>query len=261
MKLFADYHTHTRYSHGKGTVEDNVRAALSRGLKEVAITDHGPALAFAGIKNLKILKKIKEDIDQCRGKYSGIKILLGIEANVISTSGELDITPSFIAKIDLLLVGLHTGIIPKDISSVLNLVVKNWGSKINRELSREVRRINTASLINAVKNYPVNIVVHPGLKLNIDTCELAQVCAFRGTFLEINSSHGIETKEFVRAAAQTDVKFVINSDAHSPEDVGGLEAGIKLALELGLKPERIINAAAPKTLDKITRLLKGSRPV
>ena len=42
--LWGDYHTHTTYSrhrHGKGTVADNVRAALSCGLKEIALTDHG----------------------------------------------------------------------------------------------------------------------------------------------------------------------------------------------------------------------------
>ncbi len=256
MQLFADYHTHTRYSHGKGTVEDNVKAALKRGLKEVAISDHGPAHPFVGIKNLKTLRKIKEDIERCREKYAGIKILLGIEANIISTSGELDITPPFIAELDILLVGLHTGIIPKDISNGLDLMIKNWGSRYSPELSREVRRINTGALISAVENYPVNIVVHPGLKLNIDTYKLAEVCALRGTALEINSSHGIKTREFTRAAAQTDVKFVINSDAHSPEDVGNLEAGSNLAVALGLNPGRIINANPEKRLEKVSYFLE-----
>jgi len=41
MAFFGDYHTHTKFSHGKGSVEDNVRAAVAKGLKEVAITDHG----------------------------------------------------------------------------------------------------------------------------------------------------------------------------------------------------------------------------
>ena len=38
---FGDYHTHTTFSHGTGSVEDNVASARALGLKEIAITDHG----------------------------------------------------------------------------------------------------------------------------------------------------------------------------------------------------------------------------
>ena len=45
-----DLHTHTIFSHGKGTIEQNVRAALDRGLTHIAITDHGPGHLFYGMK-------------------------------------------------------------------------------------------------------------------------------------------------------------------------------------------------------------------
>ncbi|HOR86487.1 MAG TPA: PHP domain-containing protein, partial [Bacillota bacterium] len=41
MKLYADYHTHTIYSHGTGSIMDNVTAAKNKGLTEIAVTDHG----------------------------------------------------------------------------------------------------------------------------------------------------------------------------------------------------------------------------
>ena len=243
MRLLADYHTHTLYSHGKGKVEDNARVAQERGLKEVAITDHGPAHPLVGVRSLESLKKIKEDIVECRDKFPQLKILLGLEANVISTSGDLDISPSYIKDLDLLLVGLHTGIIPKNLSSAFNLVVKNWGAKINSYLYREARQVNTSSLVRAVYKHPVHTVVHPGLELNIDTRELARACAFRGTALEINCSHGEKTLQYLEAAAGTRVKFVINSDAHNPQEVGALEPGIKLALKLGIEEGRVLNSS------------------
>ena len=40
MKILADYHTHTIYSHGKGTIEDNVKVAISKGIETLGISDH-----------------------------------------------------------------------------------------------------------------------------------------------------------------------------------------------------------------------------
>ena len=34
MEILADYHTHTVYSHGKGSIEDNVKVAISKGIKK-----------------------------------------------------------------------------------------------------------------------------------------------------------------------------------------------------------------------------------
>ena len=49
-RMIYDHHTHTVYSHGKGSIEDNVKVALSKGLKSVAITDHGPGHLTYGLK-------------------------------------------------------------------------------------------------------------------------------------------------------------------------------------------------------------------
>ena len=81
MLFYGDYHTHTIYSHGKGTVRDNVMAAKQKGLKEIAITDHGLKHIAFGLKNKKIIK-LKNDIEEIKDSL-GVKVLLGIEANII----------------------------------------------------------------------------------------------------------------------------------------------------------------------------------
>jgi len=50
------------------------------------------------------------------------------------------------------------------------------------------------------------------------------------------------TAEHVKAAAKYGVKFVIDSDAHRPEDVGRLDNGLKIALDAGLDSSQILNA-------------------
>ena len=50
MIITADYHTHTNYSHGKGTPEENVLAAIEKGLRRIAISEHAGAHLFYGVR-------------------------------------------------------------------------------------------------------------------------------------------------------------------------------------------------------------------
>ena len=54
MNLTADYHTHTPYSHGKGTVEENAARAKALGMKQIGITDHGFAQLAFGLRRRKV---------------------------------------------------------------------------------------------------------------------------------------------------------------------------------------------------------------
>ena len=59
MLLYGDYHTHSIYSrnhHGKGTVLENASVAADKGLKQIAITDHGFNHEFFGIRRKKYTK-------------------------------------------------------------------------------------------------------------------------------------------------------------------------------------------------------------
>ncbi|HBS59627.1 MAG TPA: histidinol-phosphatase, partial [Firmicutes bacterium] len=95
MKLFADYHTHTKYSHGTGTIRENVEAARAKGLEQVAISDHGPANPVLGVGGPRVLLDIKQEADYYDGRYDDIRVLTGVEANIVGSDGKLDI-PRFI---------------------------------------------------------------------------------------------------------------------------------------------------------------------
>lgn len=245
MKVFADYHTHTRYSHGKGSIEDNVKAALLCGLTEIGIADHGPAshsVRRLGVNKPETLLDIKAEIARLQRKYPNIHILTGVEANVISLDGTIDVPYKILQKLDKILVGLHLMIIPKSWHDGKCIIFDNMILyKLSKSQRDEIRYHNTQALINAVKRYPIDIITHPGYRLDIDTIELARACAKADTALEINVSHGYLTEEFVKAAASEGVKFVISSDAHRPEDVGRLQMGIDLVKRVGVPTAQVLN--------------------
>lgn len=252
MQIFADYHTHSEYSHGRGSIVGNLRAAQQRGLKAIAITDHGPATAFGmGVPDERTLLKIKARLRSLAPHFPGLRILAGVEANVITLDGDLDVSDRVLAELDVVLVGLHPTILPKTLRDAAGLIGVNALSRYLKEARRLARRLNTRTLIRAVERHRIDIITHPGWRLSIDTRALARACAACGTALEINAAHGFLSREYVRVAAAEGVRFAIGSDAHSPSCVGRLEAGVAVAEALGLRPEQIINAEPPQSAQEV----------
>ena len=74
-KILYDLHTHTTYSHGTGSILDNVKAAHEAGLQCIGITDHGPGHMNYGIK-LSDVEKMRADIAQAKELYPDMEIKL-----------------------------------------------------------------------------------------------------------------------------------------------------------------------------------------
>lgn len=242
IKLIADYHTHTVYSHGKGTILENVQEARRKGLKEIAITDHGFRHFAFGVKQ-KDLDKMRREIDSINEKYDDIKVLLGLECNIISKDGKVDIDDHIMKYLDILALGYHMMVLPQSISDYLHIYGKNYISRFNRAMADKIVQQNTAAMITAINNYKIDFITHPGARIPMDTKQLAAEAAKVGTALEINSKSNIMSVEYIKTAAELGVKFVINSDAHTPRDVGNFKNAIGLAEEAGLTNDQILNAA------------------
>ena len=234
MRIFADYHTHTVYSHGKGSIEDNVKAAIEKGLREIAISDHGPGHMGFGIKRSRY-SEMREVIDRLQTKYPEIQIKLGLEANVLNMDGKIDVDEDMVRTQDILLAGYHFGSRPIRIFRDLSNHLLNYLSRHNAWAYSKVKDMNTQALINAMKNYNIDVITHPGAKGPVDMLEVAKVAAQTGTALEINSHHGHLTLEEIKIAMTVEeLKFVISSDAHHPSDVANVTKGLKRAQEAGL---------------------------
>lgn len=241
IRLFADYHTHTIYSHGKGDIMDNVVAARKKGLTEIAITDHGIRHFAYGVR-FENIAKMRDEVDRINANVEGIKVLLGMECNIISTNGDIDMNDRVRKYLDILLVGFHMMVLPKSLKDLYNIYGRNYKTKIFHTGIEGIKETNTESMIKAIRKHKIDIITHPGARIPLDTTAIAREAAKVGTALEINSHSSFMRAEHVRVAAQEGAKFVIDSDAHTPEDVGNLQNGLDIAIEAGLSAEQIINA-------------------
>lgn len=232
-KMTFDYHTHTVFSHGKGTIAENVEAARSRGLKGIAITDHGPGHLTYGIKR-EAVPEMRRQIEELKLKYPDIDIFLGVEANIVNRKNHLDISPEEFGEYDFVIAGYHYGV-------THGYCAYNWAYRHSGFKKRNLIVKNTDMTVKALYENNIKILTHPGDKGPFDMDELAKACAATDTLMEISTHHKNLTIEEIRIAAKYDVKFIISSDAHQPCRVGDFEGGLARAEAAGLDIARIVN--------------------
>ena len=233
-RMVYDHHTHTTYSHGTGSILDNARTAHEKGLKSIAITDHGPGNFFYGMK-MELIPKMREDIKAAREIYPDVKVFLGVEANTILKVPYLDVKPTEWDRLDIVLAGYHFAVFGS------GMIPNRLGLKSQRLLVQNTDMILNALYYSEDCGNHIDILTHPGDKGPFDIDNIARACEDTGTFMEINAKHPHLDVEEIKIAAKYDVKFVISSDAHVPENVGVFKPQLERALEAGLDPERIVN--------------------
>lgn len=240
MFLTSDYHTHTVYSHGKGTVMDNAIRAKEIGLKEIAISDHGFSHPAFGLTKRKV-PKLVADCKTATVK-TGVNVLLGIESNIIGTDGTVDLKPTMYDNFDVFLAGVHKLVmfkfgtwfslgIPDLVCSTLK--VKN--------VSKSLIKSNTKAFINVIKKNPVDVITHLNFCCFADVVEVAKAASDYGTYLELNAKKVHLSDEELYQVLKTDVNFVISSDAHYPSRVGEISLVEKLLNRVDVPKDRIMN--------------------
>ncbi len=239
-RLRFDWHTHTVYSHGRGTIEENVQRASAMGLESIAITDHGPGHFGYGFKRRDI-PEMREEIERLRKIYHDIRIYMSVEANVINESGELDVEPDEFKLYDFVIAGYHFGVLGKKKADSLILHGRNLWSSRSAHYPDSLIEKNTMLVVNALKKNKIVALTHPGDKGEIDLDAVCKACEDTGTWLEISNRHRQLTVEEIRRAARYDVKFVIGSDAHESVRVGMCENALSRVKKAGLDPGRVVN--------------------
>ncbi|MGI5911561.1 MAG: PHP domain-containing protein [Syntrophomonadaceae bacterium] len=242
MELYGDYHTHSRRSDGKQDAEDIIQAARRRGLKEVAITDHGPLAAVIGVSDVYEYLMLRDKLDAIAGEVPDIKVLVGAEANIRDLKGSLDIPSEVTEELDILIAGLHPYTLPTSAQDGWALFIQNSLRHLGRGQREKAVNNNTKACVEAINNNPqLDILSHPGLFFTVDIEEVAQACVRNEVLFEINCAHEYPDISAIMKAEHIGADFIINSDSHFEDTVGNLDYGIKMVEKLNIDPERVVN--------------------
>lgn len=219
---------------------DNARAAAEAGLKTLGIADHGPGHMNYGI-DMNLLDNMRRDIDAARVEFPELEILLGVEANIVNYSGNLDVSTEDQKLFDYIIAGYHYGYFGERPIHGLNTCVKGWLHDHGIKSGAGTRQKNTEVVIGALENNKIKILTHPGDKMAVDIESIARCCERCGTLLEINNHHNHLTSDEIKLVSKYNVNFVLSSDAHKPENVGRIEDSLKRVQKAGLDLRRIVN--------------------
>jgi putative hydrolase len=240
IKMDFDPHTHSKYSDGKGTLEENILSAINKGLKKIALTDHAYLHMAFGVKMNKIDKYLKDAYELKKSFNSQIEVLVGMEFNLLGLDGTVDIPKGYEDEFELKLIGDHKFAKYKDIKSFMFMIGFQLSEK--KRYSKDVLKANTNAYISAIENNNIDIIAHPSNMVKLDIKTLAKVCEKTDTLLEINSRHPDLKPMDVKEILATKADFILGSDSHKSSDIGECEYGEKFILENKIPLKRVVNA-------------------
>ena len=239
-KIIADYHTHTVYSHGKGSIEDNVKKAIEKGLKTIAITDHGSKHFIFGVSEKRLLKQ-KEEIVQIRKKYPDFQLLFGVESNITGIDGGYDITSGFENNFDIILCGFHKPVWADKLSDYTNIFYNSYSHFIYEPTKEQIEK-NTKAYINLIKSKPIDIISHINYHLKVDMKEVAKAASDYGVAIEVSSRHSDCTGKDYENLFASSAMLTLNSDAHKVDDIGNIDKALAVIDKYNVDAKRILNS-------------------
>src|ERR1700741_4069059 len=200
--LKGDLHVHSNWSDGSAPIEEMMLAARELGHEYCALTDHSPRLKVANGLSPERLRKQLEVIDELRGTVAPMRILTGIEVDILE-DGSLDQEPDLLAELDVVVASVH--------------------SKL-RMPSAEM----TPRMVAAISNPHTDVLGHctgrkveggkPRPESEFEAELVFAACAQFDVAVEVNSRPERQDppKRLLRLALEAGCRVAINTDAHAP---------------------------------------------
>lgn len=245
LDITSDFHMHTSFSDGSSSVEEMCLAALQRGMRRIAITDHMP-LPFAtryAIKHLE-LARYREVVLAAKRAFQGqLAVEMGLEIEYIAAhSGWIEEITAL--GWDYLIVSIHH--LPgKKRLHLVNGHEEEF-AKLSADFAGDTEglcRSYYRTLQEAIATGLFTCVGHLDVlkKWNkkhghIDesspwyqslVCETLDRMVQHGTMMEINTgglTHELREQYpsdwIIHQAIQRSIPIVLGSDSHSPQNIG-----------------------------------------
>ena len=230
-----DLHSHTDETDGQASLEEMAQAAQDRGLKYLAITDHSKRVSMAGGLDERRLLDQWERIERWNERSSGdFRLLKGIECDILEKGG-LDLPDDVLAQADWVLASIHYG-------------------------QRQPREQITARILEAIQHPHVSAIAHPTGRLinqrppyDVDLDAVFAAAREHGKLLELNANPmRLDLDDVWCAAAKSHgISIVINTDAHSIENLELMRYGILQARRAGLTKTDVANTRTWPELKKL----------
>ena len=220
VALDEDFHVHSTFSDGESTLAENVRAARERGLRTLCLVDHVR-------RDTAWLPDFTAAVSRYRGQ-PGMRVLAGVEAKILDTSGRLDVPPG-LDGIDLVLIADHRfpaehgPVHPAEVRAAIQNRAMSPAAAIEqlceatvRALEATDRRPLIAHLFSVLPKIGLDEVTVPEPLL----AHLAKRIAHTDAMVEVNEKWSCPSARAVTALARAGVPLVAGSDSHHCRDVG-----------------------------------------
>ncbi|MBX6364284.1 MAG: DNA polymerase/3'-5' exonuclease PolX [Gemmatimonadetes bacterium] len=228
-----DLQVHTTWSDGRDSVEAMARACATLGYAYLAITDHSAAVTVAGGLDPARLERQWREIAGVRRRVRGVKILRGMEVDILR-DGTLDLPDEYLDRLDVVVVAVHS----------------------HRTLSRTAM---TDRIVRALEHPAVDILAHPTGRLigerepyAVDIDAVLEAAAARDVAVEINAQPDrLDLSDILaRRARELGVRLVIDTDAHSVDQLRYMTYGVAQARRAWLEAGDVVNTLEPDALER-----------
>ncbi len=230
-----DFQTQTTWSDGAHSIEEMAKKGEQLGWKFITITDHVGGIGITNPLDEKRLLKQALMIDKLNKKMD-IHIFKGAEIDIAKT-GALALSKKACKELDVVLASIHSSF-------------------------RMPQKEMTKRICTALEEYPIHILGHPTGRLinrrdplEFDADKVFQTAKERGVFLEINGqpSRMDLNDVLVHKARELGCQFVINSDAHSVEQLAYVKYGVLTARRGWLQKKDVLNTKSVKEIEKVLK--------